>query len=112
MIEEPSGEENAEKIFPNGMLQPNTGIDMIANERQRQIRDKGYDKQHDKHHRPSQLAAAASAYIEHARGAQSQARYTWPWRPHEFKPGTVIEDLTRAGALCAAAIDRHKELNP
>jgi hypothetical protein len=35
----------------------------------------------------------------------------WPWNKSWWKPRNAIEDLTRAGALIAAEIDRLQRIN-
>ena len=98
------------------------GIDLIAEERQRQIDVEGYSEQHDSQHYTSELIYAAIAYVESAKVGVNCAEmsntnqheimrrktemgryYPFGWT---FKPSTDIRDLVKAGALIAAAIDR------
>ena len=100
-----------------------TGIELIAEERQRQIDVKGYNEQHDSQHKTSELIYAAIAYIESAkigvnclelgnddvssiltRKTEMGKAYI-PWKD-TFKASTDVRDLVKAGALIAAAIDR------
>lgn len=37
--------------------------------------------------------------------------HLWPWGTQSFKPTNSIRDLTKAGALIAAEIDRLQRLN-
>lgn len=102
-----------------------TGIELIAEERQRQIDVEGYNEQHDSQHLTSELVYAAIAYIESAkvgincveigntneneimrRKTEMGRYYPFGWN---FKPSTDIRDLVKAGALIAAAIDRLSE---
>ena len=94
-----------------------TGIELIAEERQRQIDVEGYSEQHDSHHSPRKLIQAADTYLESAdltlRSKEFnlpfyriEIKRTWPWEQESFKPTTDIRDLVKAGALIAAAIDR------
>lgn len=78
------------------------GISLIAGERQRQICDEGYTTEHDDRHDREELARAAGAY--------AVPTQPWPWhsdgdrrKRHE---GDRIRQLTIAGALIAAEIDR------
>jgi hypothetical protein len=111
-----------------------TGIDLIAEERQRQI-NKGYDSNHDLQHDFRELTDAARTYIDAAVlttkskeiGNSSEASISWhkdnepfewkylklgwPWEEESFKPTTSLEDLIKAGALIAAAIDRLQKDN-
>ena len=83
-----------------------SGVGAICRERNRQI-EKGYTAEHDNEHLPSQLVAAAMAYLYIARGDNNKAAYHWPWQPRLLKIGPARASLVRAGALIAAAIDRH-----
>ena len=103
------------------------GIELIAEERQRQIEIEGYSAQHDSQHNASELIYAAIAYVESAkvgvncseigntdeneimRRKTEMGRY-YPFGS-SFKPSTDIRDLVKAGALIAAAIDRLESTN-
>ena len=99
-----------------------SGIELIADERQRQIEVEGYSAQHDSQHNASDFVYAAIAYTEAAkvgvncieigntneteimlRKAEMGKIYPFGW---DFKPSTYVRDLVKAGALIAAAIDR------
>jgi Mn-containing catalase len=86
------------------------GIELITAERVRQINEEGYDAEHDRGH-AFELISAARTYV-------SVAEYSRTVRPPEFPPmgfpwagrywkptGDPVRDLTKAGALIAAAID-------
>lgn len=100
-----------------------TGIELIAAERQRQIEVEGYSAQHDSQHKATELIYAALAYTEAARVGVANSESNLDYSPElvmmykadmgrnypfgwDFKPSTDIRDLTKAGALIAAAIDR------
>lgn len=84
-------------------------VDLILNERVRQIVGEGYDVHHDDSHTDGQLAAAGASY---ALGAYNDGplKYDTPqfWPEHwKWKPSPdPLHDLVRAGALIAAEIDR------
>ena len=99
-----------------------TGVELISEERQRQINVEGYTEQHDSNHKTSEFVYAAIAYVESAkvgvncseigntdeneimrRKKEMGRYYPFGW---SFKPSTDIRDLVKAGALIAAAIDR------
>lgn len=110
------------------------GIDLIAEERQRQINN-GYDANHDLQHDFRELTIAARTYIGAAilttkskeivnsdEASISWHKYNepfewkylklgWPWKEESFKPTTPLKDLIKAGALIAAAIDRLQKDN-
>jgi len=104
-----------------------TGIELIAEERQRQVDVEGYSEQHDSQHKVSEFIYAAIAYVESAKVGVNCAEmgntnedeimmrkvgmgihYPFGWN---FKPTTDIRDLVKAGALIAAAIDRLQKDN-
>lgn len=85
-----------------------TGSYMIAVERERQVKDEGYNAEHDQVHEPMTLARAAVSYILcNDEKKRKIARNTyWPWEDKYYKPRDMKRNLVRAGALVAAAIDR------
>ena len=105
------------------------GIELIAEERKRQIEVEGYTPQHDSKHTVSEIISAAQTYLHSAdlhilSGAYeptdswhktiepfywNEVKRYWLWDEKSFKPTTALRDLVKAGALIAAAIDR---LNP
>lgn len=81
------------------------GVELIAAERKRQVEQEGWTPAHDDEHAHGELADAAVCYAL-ARGSESGAA-GWPWEPSWWKPsGDAVRDLTKAGALIAAEIDR------
>jgi len=98
-----------------------SGVEMIADERQRQINAEGWTPEHDDHHIGGGLPCAASCYAnlsgELALTPPGEVPFwldrvpywlsdTWP-RDWEWKPSAdPIRNLVRAGALIAAEIDR------
>lgn len=91
-----------------------TGIELIAEERQRQISVEGWTPEHDDEHNESELSLAAWAYIEYTVHEvnhdltldEDGPPCPWPWAAKWWKPRDPISNLTRAGALIAAEIDR------
>ena len=96
-----------------------SGAELIAAERQRQIADEGWTASHDdNHHDEGELAIAAACYAlphdERMRTIWEERLVTllWPWDWCRWKPApkkTIkhrIRELTKAGALIAAEIDR------
>lgn len=79
-----------------------TGAEMIATERTRQIKVESYTIEHDAHHHPETLVRAAIAYLMAADGNPAE---WWPWDASAFKPGDRRRELIKAGALIAAALD-------
>ncbi len=94
------------------------GVMLIAHERTRQVESEDFDAAHDSHHDRGQLAWGAACYAAPSqvyRVAEDGTNLVdpWPWDEEWWKPGesTVegrIRALAKAGALCAAEIDRLK----
>lgn len=107
-----------------------TAIELIAEERQRQIDAEGYTVEHDDAHDAGEIAIAGACYalagaqmgriiIEVRDGDELIKRHErkmdefipevlWPWGGIDWKPSEEdpIRDLVKAGALIAAEIDR------
>jgi hypothetical protein len=92
-----------------------TGADLIAKERKRQIEELGYDSSHDSKYDDNQLASAGAIYAlseddiiwldNHTE--QDTVGVLWPFGLEHYKPTLEdkIRQLTKAGALIAAQID-------
>lgn len=99
-----------------------TGIELISEERQRQIEKEGWSSYHDDKQRNGELANAAAVYAIDPMGGDvsSIIKTLWPWDKSWLKiscnentkdnPLGRIRDLQKAGALIAAEIDRLKRL--
>lgn len=103
-------------------------LDLIAAERRRQVEALGYSTQRDDVYAFGELGRAAGAYITAERqrawhGAAVVGRpwalatfCGWPWELDSFKPATDdtpasrIRELTKAGALIVAEIERLQRL--
>lgn len=93
-----------------------SGIELIVEERQRQIEVEGWSSEHDATHKYGELANAAATYAmteEAAEIINSQIpellqAVIWPFKKKCYKPTPQnrIRQLQKAGALIAAEIDR------
>lgn len=96
-----------------------TGIQIIEDERQRQISIEKWSPEHDDKHSAGELSFAAASYAEHAayQSCIDGSEYSnvksdyipeqWPWENSCWKPvSDRIRNLAKAGALIAAEIDR------
>ena len=84
---------------------------LIQKERERQIEEEGFDSKHDNQHSFKELIAAAISYCAinlNIDGSKELSESIWPWDKKWYKPKNTLRDLTRAGALIAAAIDKIK----
>lgn len=90
------------------------GIDLIMQERQRQVNVEGWTAEHDNEHIMGEMIGAAVTYAAHALEIVSNHEIPgadeegwWPWDEKWWKPSPdVITNLVKAGALIAAEIDR------
>lgn len=88
-----------------------TGIEIIAEERQRHPIEEGFTAKHDEQHFAEELATAGAIYAlpEHQRGVKAgETPKMWPWASEWYKPtpDDRVKELAKAGSLCAAEIDR------
>lgn len=85
-----------------------TAVELIANERRRQVTDEGYTAEHDADHVDGALAYAAAFYALPDDG-ESRAEF-WPcWGARPARAETSekrLRELVKAGALIAAEMDR------
>lgn len=98
-----------------------SGIEIISEERARQIEVEGWTPAHDDQHTRAELAQAANCYSAltvamatcHMDFKPSEIyppklqELHWPWADEWWKPSDdPIRNLAKAGALIAAEIDR------
>lgn len=112
-----------------------TGVQLIAAERQRQIEKEGYTREHDREHLEGELAYGAICYaypdkrlmrkmhdgdgpgvptVDLENGPDGPGTYLvlppsiWPFDLSSWKPvpGDRVKELSKAGAMIAAEIDR------
>lgn len=106
------------QVFKTDVLTNNnmkTGIELITEERQRQIEKEGWTPEHDDEHEEQELATAAAIYAMPSALREYKNPYhfvptpkLWPWHEGWWKPTPEnrIRELQKAGALIAAEIDR------
>lgn len=96
-----------------------TGIELIADERARQISAEGWTEENDDRYESGELIDGAASYIcaarKRARGESEAmlcsmaeaAMIPWPWEDCWWKPSEDNKrNLVKAGALIAAELDR------
>ena len=97
------------------VTKPTTAIELIADERARQINVEGFSNTSDDYQTNGQLAVAAACYATPRLTRHSAiADYTsifetlWPFKMDWWKPTPEdrIRELTKAGALIVAEIER------
>lgn len=91
-----------------------SGVELITQERERQISQEGWTPEHDDQHTNGELRDAGIAYaIACDFRVADSARCYWPWENAWWKPSEDhIRNLVKAGALIAAEIDRLQRLAP
>lgn len=102
-------EETKASLLQNRLLSDarvKSGVDLIAEERQRQVQVEGYTSAYDSIHKDGELFLAATSYLDapDVIGVPLQ----WPWDLEFYKPtpNDRVRELVKAGALLAAEIDR------
>lgn len=87
-----------------------TGIELIAEERKRQVDVKNWTANHDDNHTRNELAIVAMCYVTPPSYRPMLAPTKWfnsiGWDVAHWNPGERIMELQKAGALIAAEIDR------
>lgn len=86
-----------------------SGIELIADERQRQIEVENRSAEHDSMYQNGELALAAVCYaLPQAERNTNKYPEHWPWGIDYWKPceNDRVRELVKAGALIAAEIER------
>lgn len=89
----------------------------VIGERRRQVSLEGWTADHDRSYTKYELARAAACYADPANVFKSTSRHDpcnappdgWPFSSDWWKPGTLEENLTKAGALILAQLECLKE---
>lgn len=102
-----------------------SAIHLIANERERQVKEEGYSSEHDMEHGRQELVWAAVCYLTPQCRRSPATRFKnvydeevlpypedWPWDAESWKPipDNRIRELVKAGALIVAEIERLQKL--
>lgn len=92
-----------------------TSIELIAEERQRQITEEQHSLENDQNFRIGELALAGASYAIPFNNRLYKIDGTpniWPFDPKDWKPvlRDRIRELVKAGALIAAEIDRLQQM--
>lgn len=95
-----------------------SGAETITKERERQITEEGWSKEHDMNYSNGELLKAALCYINENldayvpyNGFKPKVPRDWPWDAKYWKPADMVKNLKRAGALIVAEIDRLNGIN-
>ena len=86
-----------------------TGIDLVKEEREKQINKHGYTTVHDRHHPNKAVLYGALAYLNSAIYSPTVGIEDWPFKEESFKPEGDIKNLVKAAAMIIAEIDKRLE---
>jgi len=107
--------ERVNEKYENERKNMETGVSLIAKERNRQINELGFDVANDDLYQFGELADAAICYAIRPEVRNNPVddffaveKKLWPWDFSFWKPTPHdrIRELVKAGALMAAQIDR------
>lgn len=82
------------------------GIELIKEEREKQVIKHGYDRKHDSSHRNKELLFGALSYLNAAIYGTAIGKENWPFENKYWHPEGYIDCLKKAGAFIAAELDR------
>lgn len=90
-----------------------TGIELIADERKRQIEVEGFTPENDDRWVGGEMAMAAICYAQDGAKSPGFKPFGFPWDEEWWKPcpDDRIRELVKAGALIAAEIDRLQRID-
>ena len=94
-----------QKLQTGGSMNSKTGIELIAQERARQIEKEGWSPEHDAQHKNGELAQAAACYALNKLPVP-KLKFPWPEHWDKRKKHDRKKSLIIAGALIAAELDR------
>lgn len=81
-----------------------TGIELIEEERRRQVEVEGWDTEHDDQYQRGVLGRAGTCY--ETANEETPIPPNWPWDAKYWKPKDKLSNLVRAGALYLAEVDK------
>lgn len=84
-----------------------TGLELITEERVKQIGKYGYTGYHDVGYQNKELLWGALTYLKKAMWEKNfNEKETWPFEMKYFNDEGYVESLKKAGAFIAAELDR------
>lgn len=95
-----------------------TAVELIQEERIRQIQVEGFTAEHDDLHEEDELANAAACYAMNYRIADREiwdkplVDYVWPFAPDWYKPEpSRIRNMVKAASMLVAEIERLQRID-
>lgn len=86
-----------------------TAIDLIKEEREKQITKYGYTTTHDRNYPNGTVLRGALAYLNAAIYSSSVGEEDWPFDKNYFNSEGELKDLVKAAAMIVAEIDKKLE---
>ena len=86
-----------------------TAIDLVKEEREKQINKYGYTAVHDRQHHNTAVLYGALAYLNSTIYSSTAGIEDWPFEKESFKPEGDIKNLVKAAAMIIAEIDKRLE---
>ena len=86
-----------------------TAIELVKEEREKQIHKHGYTTARDRHHPNKAVLYGALAYLNSVIYSPNIGIEDWPFEEESFKPEGDIKNLVKAAAMIIAEIDKRLE---
>lgn len=86
-----------------------TAIDLVKEEREKQITKYGYDTSHDRRHPKNVVLYGALAYLNAAIYGPNIGEEDWPFSKNSFNSEGELKDLVKAAAMIVAEIEKKLE---
>lgn len=86
-----------------------TAIDLVKEEREKQINKYGYTAVHDRQHHNKAVLYGALAYLNSTIYSSTAGIEDWPFEKESFKPEGDVKNLVKAAAMIIAEIDKRLE---
>lgn len=86
-----------------------TAIDLVKEEREKQINKYGYTAVHDRQHHNKAVLYGALAYLNSVIYSPNIGIEDWPFEEESFNPEGDIKNLVKAAAMIIAEIDKRLE---
>lgn len=86
-----------------------TAIDLVKEEREKQINKYGYTAVHDRQHHNKAVLYGALAYLNSVIYSSNVGIEDWPFKEESFNPEGDIKNLVKAAAMIIAEIDKRLE---
>lgn len=88
-------------------IEEKSGLELINEERIRQIEKEGWSDDHDDQYTQNELTDAADAYLRAGTTGDLKRPSFWPWDEEWWKPSKEAKrNFEKAGALYLADLDR------